>query len=302
MTDTHDKVEQSLLPCPFCVGEARLYGINQNRERAHIECTRPRCRIVGPSFRKDQDAIAAWNTRQSSNAAERGGVDGPVDAIAHGFWLDLVEKDDRTSPEEYPDMALISHDELVGMVRYVAALSTPTAEPMAELQRLGQEYDGEALLRAVCDAQSVSPYRGWNLTALNKAVDKIREHLGLPSIRDLNPDIAAMQDAAEANKDAIRALTPTPDRIGKDAVREALPQRCDGIEQPAFEEWAKAQGFDMTEHPLHYLFLDARTDAARQAWCAGIKHASDRIAALSATPAQPVDETERLAKGDSDDQ
>lgn len=60
---------------------------------------------------------------------------------------------------------------------------------------------------------------------------------------------------------------------------EALPKRCDGIEQPAFEEWARAQGYDMTEHPLHYLFLDAKTDAARQGRAAGLKHASDRIAA-----------------------
>lgn len=27
-------------------------------------------------------------------------------------WQELVEKDDRTSPEEYPDMALITRDEL----------------------------------------------------------------------------------------------------------------------------------------------------------------------------------------------
>lgn len=27
-------------------------------------------------------------------------------------WHDLIEKDDRNSPEEYPDMALISFEEL----------------------------------------------------------------------------------------------------------------------------------------------------------------------------------------------
>lgn len=33
------------------------------------------------------------------------------EALAHELWQDLLEKDDRTSPEEYPDMALITQDE-----------------------------------------------------------------------------------------------------------------------------------------------------------------------------------------------
>lgn len=61
-------------------------------------------------------------------------------------------------------------------------------------------------LRAMCEAQEVQPYSGWNLTALNKATDRARELLGLPSIRDLNPDIAALQEAAAANKEAIGSL------------------------------------------------------------------------------------------------
>lgn len=55
----------------------------------------------------------------------------------------------------------------------------------------------------------------------------------------------------------------------RDAFRyvcKELPNNCDGKEQYAFEAWAKAQGFDMHEHPLHYLFLDPKTNAAREAW------------------------------------
>jgi hypothetical protein len=37
-------------------------------------------------------------------------------------WRELVEKDDRTSPAEYPDMALITRDELAGFM----ALATPS--------------------------------------------------------------------------------------------------------------------------------------------------------------------------------
>ena len=41
-------------------------------------------------------------------------TDRPTDAPtpeAKELWRDLCEKDDRTSPEEYPDMALITEDE-----------------------------------------------------------------------------------------------------------------------------------------------------------------------------------------------
>lgn len=57
----------------------------------------------------------------------------------------------------------------------------------------------EQLLRQMLGAQMVQPYRGWDITALNRAVNDAREFLGLPSIRELNPSIAKMQDAAIAN-------------------------------------------------------------------------------------------------------
>lgn len=63
----------------------------------------------------------------------------------------------------------------------------------------------ENALREVLDeilaAQNVQPYRGWNITKLNAAVDNARALLNLPSVRDLNPDIAKMQDCARAALD-----------------------------------------------------------------------------------------------------
>lgn len=51
-------------------------------------------------------------------------------------WFDLVEKDDRNSPEEYPDMCLITREELAGYI--AAALSklppAPVREKMAPVQ------------------------------------------------------------------------------------------------------------------------------------------------------------------------
>lgn len=42
-------------------------------------------------------------------------------------WQDLLEKDDRTSPEEYPDMALITFEEFRdAMLAARPALSTET--------------------------------------------------------------------------------------------------------------------------------------------------------------------------------
>lgn len=43
-------------------------------------------------------------------------------------------------------------------------------------------------------------------------------------------------------------------------------------EQKAFEAWAKSQGLSMEQHPLHYLFLDPKTDAARDGWNAARRY------------------------------
>lgn len=50
----------------------------------------------------------------------------------------------------------------------------------------------------------------------------------------------------------------------------AGPQR----EQDAFEEWARSAGFDMSQHPLHWLFLHEETYAARQGWKEGLVYVS----------------------------
>lgn len=46
---------------------------------------------------------------------------------------------------------------------------------------------------------------------------------------------------------------------------------CDG-EQYAFEAWAQSKHYDMHEHPLHYLFMDKQTNAARQGWKAALEY------------------------------
>lgn len=46
------------------------------------------------------------------------------------LWQELLEKDDRTSPAEYPDMALITFDEFASAIR--SCLAPGNAEPVAE--------------------------------------------------------------------------------------------------------------------------------------------------------------------------
>lgn len=58
---------------------------------------------------------------------------------------------------------------------------------------------------------------------------------------------------------------------------ENLPDTCDGKEQEAFEEFARAAYMDMSQHPLHYLFLNSETNAARQAWKAAILYCRDQV-------------------------
>ncbi len=58
--------------------------------------------------------------------------------------------------------------------------------------------------------------------------------------------------------------------LSKENIQALRP--CEG-EQYFFEEWAKKERMDMTEHPLHYLFMDPKTSAARDGWKAGVAYA-----------------------------
>lgn len=62
------------------------------------------------------------NTHQEADNAT-------VDELAAELWQELVDKDDRTSPEEYPDMALITYNE------FIYYLSEHTRQSTAELEQ-----------------------------------------------------------------------------------------------------------------------------------------------------------------------
>lgn len=47
-----------------------------------------------------------------------------VSALVDQAWRDLLEKDDRTSPSEYPEMVLITHDELAEIIFAAASVQS----------------------------------------------------------------------------------------------------------------------------------------------------------------------------------
>jgi hypothetical protein len=54
-------------------------------------------------------------------------------------------------------------------------------------------------------------------------------------------------------------------------------------EQARFERWAASQRYDLQQHPLHYLFLNERTAAARAGWNSALAYARQAPAALPGT-------------------
>lgn len=58
-----------------------------------------------------------------------------------------------------------------------------------------------------------------------------------------------------------------------------LPKVGDGKEQEAFEAYARSRSLDLSQHPLHYLFLDGKTNQARSAWRECLVYVSSQLAA-----------------------
>lgn len=65
---------------------------------------------TGPPITTDDDWWTAAKKAEIARDKERS-------AAIDRLWQDLLDKDDRTSPAEYPDMALITRDEFEGYLR-----------------------------------------------------------------------------------------------------------------------------------------------------------------------------------------
>lgn len=118
---------------------------------------------------------------------------------------------------------------------------------------------------------------------------------GTPEAAELDYLAKVAESVEEYGEEACQghALAPFADDVNalrselselRALVREAgnALESCKG-EQHEFEAWAHRHHYDMAEHPLHYLFTDQRTNAARQGWKAGVAHARALLPRLSET-------------------
>lgn len=71
-----------------------------------------------------------------------------LEVLVSAAWDDLVNKDDRTSPEDCPDMALITRDELT---EYLALTSSHVQAPVGHMRRIGGfDNDGDKPSYMMC--------------------------------------------------------------------------------------------------------------------------------------------------------
>lgn len=106
--------------------------------------------------------------------------------------------------------------------------------------------------------------------------------------------LAAVKKAARE----IAALAAPAAVAVPEEVRRALSS-CSKEEIAAWEAYGEKAGLDMHEHPLHYLFLDDKTYAARHGWKAGIDWALSLLATPPSGRAAEGEETWREAPGSS---
>ncbi len=207
--------------------------------------------------------------------------------------------------------------ELVSALRdWAASIATPE-QPATEDSSAGdlaEHSSGPAL-----DGGTPGPWRIRKRERDGELLDCFVEApdcQGLPYAAEIMGDDEYREDLARKLADcelivkAVNALRAGTAQAEVQAQPVEWPATCDGHEQEAWEAWAKSERHDMSEHPLHYLFLNERTNAARQGWKAGLVYAVAQMQQrpLPAPQAQPADalpqrteaeivkQTEELAK------
>lgn len=129
-------------------------------------------------------------------------------------WSDLVEMTDRTSPEEYPDMCLITREELGDFLR-LAAKPASSAPQLSEL-----DAASNALLE-LCSRHGFATGHGDTVADIVREVDaQISERLAAkPADEAREPDIFGI---------AVHALTVGAPGIGpsiRDGIARSISMR-----------------------------------------------------------------------------
>lgn len=87
----------------------------------------------------------------------------PSQSDVEAAWRDLLEKDDRTSPAEYPDMALITFDEFAAVARIRGAAvpegwSIVPDEPTKEMRKAASDLETKSAAENYGGAPSAEEY------------------------------------------------------------------------------------------------------------------------------------------------
>lgn len=179
----------------LCVAKVDEFGEETDEadwQYTGICCANCVAYVVGDGRTRDS-AIAAWNRRALVPPATGGGANDEQIALyiealeALGYdvlrpsvrvpawkgaaaddleaaWLALVEKDDRTSSEEYPDHVLITKDELRSIVASCSTAPTGggvTGEAPKRSAVLGDENDLHSVAHALDIGGIGTPYRAY---------------------------------------------------------------------------------------------------------------------------------------------
>jgi hypothetical protein len=117
-------------------------------------------------------------------------------------------------------------------------------------------------------------------------------------VRELDA-LAASRQATDDQKRAVavvhhmlRAALATTPAVQAEQPAEPKPAQPNipglAADPSAFVRWAEPAGYDMTSHPLHFLFLNEKTYAARQGWNACRDH-------YAAAPREQAEDAARLS-------
>ncbi|MCL8382120.1 hypothetical protein [Xanthobacter aminoxidans] len=180
----------------------------------------------------------------------------PEGMTADEAWQDLCEKDDRTSPAEYPDYSLITREELAGYMRQTApspASPEKGTERVREALRIlrnalafystGKHFYGDIIVdrgehaRAALASHPAEPEgETWFAADVRRASERQEQiDAAAPSTR-----AAALSALAEMDADEILATHPTAPKPAE--VRETTARYLAGLfgedVAPRHREWA----------------------------------------------------------------
>lgn len=129
-------------PAPSGAEREALVAIPTDRKLCFAYCGDGICtcqdRPLLPAELEAPGQNAAISSAPTSSEAAAPVVEAQISKAAHRVFARLCEFDDRTSPEEYPDMVLVTADELSWLMTEELAIPTPAPHPVPAGQTTGE--------------------------------------------------------------------------------------------------------------------------------------------------------------------